>query len=75
MKQKAARISRHAAVAALSEMQHAREIFDMPPTTDDAGEDKAKSAETNAEPTAFGDTTSRASHYSEAVRGKPAARP
>jgi hypothetical protein len=60
MKPKDARISRHAAVAALSAMQHARESFDMSSTAD-AGEDKTKDSETV--PTTF-DGTSRASHYS-----------
>jgi hypothetical protein len=63
---KDARISRHAAVAAASAIygaQHAREISDMSSTAD-AAEDKAPRAESDAGPTTFGDTTSRASHYS-----------
>jgi hypothetical protein len=61
MKQKDARISRHAAVAALSAMQHARESFD---STADAAEDKRTSVESDAEPTTFDGGASRASHYS-----------
>jgi hypothetical protein len=59
MKQKTARIHRHAAVAAVaavSAMRAAREVFDMPSTAD-AGEDKrAQGAESDAGSTTFGDS-------------------